>query len=77
MVKRLRKRPIHPNLKILEKKKTKLAKLRLRISSRRKTPKWNMTQMETAIKSMKNNNCRDPSGLISEVLKKGVLGENL
>ena len=76
MVKRLRKRPIHPNLKILEKKKTKLAKLRLRISSRRKNPKWSMKQMETAIKSMKNNKCRDPFGLISEVLKQGVAGED-
>ena len=76
MIKRQRKRTIHPNLKVFQKKKTKLVKMRLRISARRKPFKWSMKQMKTAIKSMKNNKCQDPSGLISEVLKLGVAGED-
>ena len=76
IVKRLRKRPIHPNLKDLQKQKTKLAKIRLRITSRRKTPNWSLSQMEKAIKQMKNNKCRDPAGLISEILKPGVAGDD-
>ena len=69
IVERLRKRPIHPNLKTLEKAKTRLTSLRLKIATRRKTPKWNLTNMESAIKSMKNNKCRDSEGLINELLK--------
>ena len=33
-----------------------------------------MKDMETAMKSMKNNKCRDPDGLINELLKPGVAG---
>ena len=76
IVKRLRKRPMHPNLKELEKRKTKLTKIRLRISSRRKSPKWSLQQMEKAIITMKNNKCRDPEGLVNEILKPGVAGKD-
>ena len=76
MVKRLRKRPIHPNMKKLEKLKTKLTKKRLRLARLRKSPKWSLKIMEKAIQSMKTNKCRDPEGLISEILKPGVAGED-
>ena len=62
---RLRKRPMHPNLKTLEKAKTKLTNMRLKIASRRKSVSWNVNNMNKAIRSMKNNKCRDPAGLIN------------
>ena len=49
IVKRLSKRPMHPNLRSLEKAKTRLAKLRLRIATRRKSQPWIMSDMEKAI----------------------------
>ena len=62
---RLRKRPMHPNLKTLEKAKTKLTNMRLKIASRRKSVSWNVNNMNKVIRSMKNNKCRDPAGLIN------------
>ena len=32
--------------------------------------------MEKAIRSMKNNKCRDSAGLVNELLKPGVAGQN-
>ena len=76
IVERLRKRPIPQNLKTLEKAKTRLTSLRLKIATRRKTPKWNLTNMISAIKSIKNNKCRDSEGLINELLKYKVAGKD-
>ena len=76
IVERLRQRPMHPNLRSLEKAKTKLARLRLRIVKRRKSTHWEMKTMEKAIRSMKNNKSRDASGLINELLKPGVAGHD-
>ena len=61
---RLRKRPMHPELKRLQIMKMKLAKKRLILAKKRKTPSWTMAEIEKAIKSLKNNKCRDPDGLI-------------
>ena len=72
---RLRKRPIQNNLKSLEKAKTKLTKLRLKIATRRKSNPWEMQEMQKAIQSMKNNKCRDAYGLVNEILKPGVAGK--
>ena len=76
MSERLRHRPIHPNLKSMKKAKVKLTRLRLKISTRRKSPPWTMKNMDKAIRAMKNNKCRDPEGLINELLKEGVAGKD-
>ena len=58
ILKRLRKRPMHPNLKSLEKAKTRLTKIRLKIASRSKTKPLEMGELEKkTIKSMKDNKC--------------------
>ena len=75
ILKRLRKRPMHPQLMELEKRKIKLSNLRLQKAKKRKTVPWTVKQMETAIKSMKNKKCRDAQGLINEILKPGVAGK--
>ena len=76
MVERLRKRPMQPGLEKLEISKIKLSRLRLKRASRTKTTPWNMKEMDIAIRSMKNKKCRDPDGLINEILKKGVAGKD-
>ena len=76
IVERLRKRPMQPHLQSLEKAKTKRTKLRLRIATRRKSPPWAMASMDKAIRSMKSNKCRDPKGLINELLKPEVSGSD-
>ena len=67
IVHRLRKRLMHPDLKSLEKAKTRLTKLRLKIATRQKSKPWEMACMEKAIRSMKNNKCRDSAGLVNEL----------
>ena len=76
IINRLRRRPIHPELKNLEKRKIQLANLRLKKAAKRKTPPWNIKQMQMAIKSLKNKKCRDSQGLINELLKPGVAGKD-
>ena len=53
---RLRKRPMHPELIILEQRKIMLANMRLKRATKKKSKPWTMKQMEKAIKSMKNKN---------------------
>jgi hypothetical protein len=36
-----------------------------------------MTDLEDAIKSLKSGKCRDPEGIIREIFKEGIIGENL
>ena len=74
IVERLRKRPIHPEMKRLEKLKIKLAHMRLKLCRRKKSLPWTLKNMNQAIKSMKNKKCRDPEGLVNEILKPGVAG---
>ena len=38
---------------------------------------WSISQFEKAIKSLKNNQARDPMGIINELFKPGMAGEQL
>ena len=57
IIKRLRIRPMHPELV-----KIKLSKIRLLKARTRKTPPWTMKQKEKGIKSMKNKKVQRCSG---------------
>ena len=76
IINRLRRRPMHPELLVLEQRKLLLSNKRILKASRRKTLPWTLNQMEKAIVSMKNKKCRDGQGLISEILKYGVAGHD-
>ena len=54
---RLRKRPMHPELMKLVKRKIQLSKLRLHKAKRNKTIPWTLKEMEKGIRSMKNKKC--------------------
>ena len=51
--------------------------MRLEIAKKKKTPPWQMNDLEEAIKTLKNGKCRDPEGLIREIFKEDVIGEDL
>ena len=76
IIKRLRKRKMHPELVKLEQRKMNLSKMRLLKAKKNKTPPWTIQQMEKAISFMKNRKCRDAQGLINELLKPGVAGKD-
>lgn len=74
---RLRKRPTQPGYESLLDLQEELFNLRLNVSKLNKSCPWTMTNLELALKSLKNGKCRDPEGLIREIFKEEVIGDNL
>ena len=42
-----------------------------------KTPPWSEEEMKMALKKLKSNKSRDPVGMLNEIFKPGVIGEDL
>ena len=49
----------------------------MKIACKRKSPPWNMDDLEKALKNLKNNKSRDFEGYLNELFKKDVIGDNL
>ena len=58
-------------------KKVSLWKLRSEKLKNTQSPNWVIKDLRTAIKSLKNNKTRDPSGLLNELFKAPVMGRDL
>ena len=58
-------------------KKVKLWQLRYERVKSTVSPNWSIKQLRGAIKSLKNNKTRDPSGLLNELFKAPVMGCDL
>ena len=74
---RLRERPIRPDLENIILKKNKIFQAKLKFACGNKSKQWNMKDLEKALKDLKNNRSRDPEGLINEIFKKNVIGDDL
>ena len=74
---RLRHRPVQPGYENLLKQQEELFKLRLEISKKKKTPPWEMKALEEVLKGLKSGKCRDPEGMIREIFKEEVMGDDL
>ena len=57
--------------------KSELWKRRFGYLKEKVTNPWSPSQFEKAIKSLKNNQARDPMGIINELFKTGLAGEQL
>ena len=57
--------------------KTKLWKLRYNDIKTVNSSPWKMTNLMNTLKGLKNNQSRDPSGLVHALFKPGVLGQDL
>ena len=77
MVERLRHRKIKPDLIQLQHLKEKLCKKRLELAEHKKSEPWTHKQLDKVLSSLKNGKCRDPEGLINELFKHGVAGQDL
>ena len=51
--------------------------MKLKLSKSRPSKKWTMKHLETALKDLKKNKSRDSEGLMNELFKDGVIGDNL
>ena len=74
---RLRARPVRADFINLEMRKRKLFEMKLKIASENKSQLWTESDLEKALKSLKINRSRDPEGLVNEIFKKNVIGNNL
>ena len=74
---RLRQRPAQPGFEYLLEIQNELYNFRVELAKEDKTPPWSMSDLEDALKDLKNGKCRDPEGLIREVFKEDVIGDDL
>ena len=77
MVESLRHRIINPELIHLQQLKEQLCKKRIELARHMKTAPWTLYDLERVFKSQKNGKCRDRKGLVNELFKPGVAGEDL
>ena len=76
-VHRLRHRPIREDLEELKSLKESLFQMRLMLTRKTKSESWNINQLEKVLSSLKGNKARDPHGMINELFKPGVIGQDL
>ena len=57
--------------------KTQLWQMRLELCSEVKTGKWTQKNLNDVLRSLKKNKTRDPLGLVNEIFKPKVIGEQL
>ena len=74
---RLRKRPSGPGIENIMKIKEENSRRIINLCREVKTPPWTAEELAKVSKSLKNNKCRDPNGLINKLFKPGVIGTDL
>ena len=74
---RLRHRPANDKYKYLKCLKEQLWQKRLKYSEQNKSAEWSETQLLKTLASLKNNKSRDPHGLVNELFKPDVIGQDL
>ena len=74
---RLRTRPLREDLIESEKRKKLIFELKMSLAASMKSKKWTILDLEGALCDLKNNKSRDNEGLINEIFKIGVIGEDL
>ena len=75
--KRLENRKMKDDLKSLQNDKDILCKLRLKVSSKKKTAPWTMADLDRVLKYLKKDKSRDPLGYANELFQEGVAGDDL
>ena len=51
--------------------------MKLKLAETNSSKPWTISDLERALGDLKNNKSRDPEGLINEIFKKGVIGDDL
>ena len=73
---RLRDRPLLPELQDTDEIQNQLFKMRLQAASRVTTDPWTLTELDRVLSSLKTCKARDPSGLISDIFKNPICGND-
>ena len=73
----MRNRPSRPDLGNIKQRKEEIFRMQLELAENVSSPPWKIEDLEKALKSLKNNKCRDQDGYINEIFKPGVIGSDL
>ena len=76
-VQRLSDRPMKDDMSDLRELKTTLWESRLSLIKDKKSKLWTLPDLEKVLKSLKNNQTRDPNELLNEIFKPPVIGKDL
>ena len=49
----------------------------MKLANQRRSSPWNLSNLEKALNDLKKNKTRDHEGLVNEIFKKEVIGDNL
>ena len=74
---RLRTRPRRPDLLSLEERRKKIFEIKMKLAEANESKEWEMKDLDQAIRDLKNNKSRDNEGLINEIFKHAVIGDDL
>ena len=74
---RLRHRPVSNDYQYLKTLKEELCYRRIDYSKMQSTKPWTKSQLRKVLKKLKDNKSRDPHGLVNEIFKPGVIGNDL
>ena len=74
---RLRQRPYRDDLISTHFRRNRLFEMKLKLAEQNKSQPWSMEELETALRDLKRNKSRDFEGLVNEIFKNDVVGNNL
>lgn len=74
---RLRTRPSKSDVAKIIQLKAKCFEIKLKLARNRPSPPWSMADLEQALDDLKLKKSRDPRGLVNELFKNEVIGDNL
>ena len=74
---RLRPRPTRSDLGDIKRRRQSIFDMQLKIANANKSSPWAMSDLDTALKGLKNNKSRDHAGYVNEIFKPGVIGSDL
>ena len=74
---RLHNREMKDEIKDVYNLKTELWNIKMTECTKKHSLDWTLNDLNVVLKKLKNNKSRDPSGLINEIFKPGVIGQDL
>ena len=74
---RLRNRPRRPDLSSLDERRNEIFERKIKIAEAKESREWKMEDLDQALKDLKNNKSRDHDGLLNEIFKHAVIGDDL
>ena len=74
---RLRKRAVRTDISDMRKWRTEILRMKLALAAKKHSRDWTLSDLEAALRNLKNNKSRDFEGYLNELFKSDTIGENL